>query len=33
MSKGELSTTMGEDGKVGEHFLEMIMNLHIFELN
>ena len=24
---------MGEDGKVGEHFLEMIMNLHLFELN
>ena len=28
LSKGELSTTMGEDGKVGERFLEMIMNLH-----
>ena len=28
LSKGELSIKMGEDGKEGERFLEMIMNLH-----
>ena len=30
---GELLTTMGEDGRVGESFLETTINLHFIALN